>query len=69
MHPVAGKARIFRITAVVLDAERVARRENALSRLKRGSLEDTTVPARSTPPMHRGRWRMRPLPVAASASL
>jgi len=63
-----GKARIFRITTVVLDAERVARRENALSRFEAWVARDTTVPARSTPPMHRGRWRMRPLPVAASAS-
>ena len=36
---------------------------------KRGSLEDTTVPERSMPPMQLGRSRIFPLPVAASASL
>src|SRR5688572_16353937 len=36
---------------------------------KRGSVDDTTVPEKSIPPMHEGRRRILPLPVAASASL
>jgi hypothetical protein len=37
--------------------------------LKRGSVDEITVPEKSIPPMQEGRRRMRPLPVAASASL
>ena len=36
---------------------------------KRALEDDTTVPEKSMPPMHCARRRMRPLPVAASASL